>query len=86
MEYHNRNRAAQKREDAMHNRNRAYDDKSDSVVQYRYSSHAEKRSQQRGISRSDTDLMLGFGKKRRRDGATIVFMDKKGDTNWPDLV
>ena len=64
----------------MHNGNHADCNRPDSEVQYGFSSHAAKRSQQRGIGRSDTDLMLGFGKKRRRgrDGATIVFMDKEG--------
>lgn len=43
-----------------------------------YTHHAEVRCQQRGIKTEIVDAILAYGRRRRRHGADVYFMDGRG--------
>ena len=43
-----------------------------------YSRHAEIRCHQRGIRPEIVDTLMTFGRRRRRHGAEVCFMDRDG--------
>jgi hypothetical protein len=51
-----------------------------------YTRHATIRCQQRGIQTGVVNAILEYGKRRRRRGADICYMDKAGrERAWSDM-
>lgn len=49
-----------------------------------YTRHAETRCQQRGIRPEVVDAILAYGRRRRRHGADVYFMDSQSHARAQD--